>query len=115
MIYIASPYSHKDKNVVEYRVKSVAQYSAKLLINKQPSISPITVGTTILKYANLPSDFEFWKQFSLDLLAVCTEIHVLMLDGWRESIGVLAEIEFAIENNIKLTYIEHDPCKRNSN
>ncbi len=106
MIYIASPYSHPDKNVVEYRVKAVAQYSAKLMINKQPSISPITVGTTILKYSDLPSDFAFWKQFSYDLLAVCTEIHVLKLDGWRDSVGVLAEIEFAIEHNIKITWIE---------
>ncbi len=106
MIYIASPYSHTDKEVVEYRVKTVAQYSAKLLINKQPSISPITVGTTILKYSDLPSDFAFWKQFSLDLLSVCTEIHVLTLDGWEESIGVHAEIKYAEEHNITITYIK---------
>ncbi len=106
MIYVASPYSHPDKDVVEYRVKTVSQYSAKLLIDKQPSISPITVGTTILKYTDLPSDFEFWQQFSYDLLSVCTEIHILMLDGWRESIGVQAEIAYAEEHNITITYIK---------
>ncbi len=51
MIYIASPYSHHEKEVVEQRVKVISEYSAKLLSDRKSNISPITIGSTILKYA----------------------------------------------------------------
>ncbi len=106
MIYIAAPYSYKDKQVVEHRVKTVCEYSAKLLEGEISCISPITTGTGILLHADLPTDFEFWKRLSYDLLKVSDEVHILMLDGWEESIGVKAEIEFAMAFGKTIKYIE---------
>lgn len=104
MIYIAAPYSHNDKSVVKQRVKMVCEYSADLLVNKKSCISPITVGTGILSEVSLPTDFEFWQNLSYDLLDICSEMHVLMIDGWKESIGVQAEIKRAILNKIPVKY-----------
>lgn len=106
MIYIAAPYSAKDKEIVKQRVKKVCEYSADLLTKRISCISPITLGTGILTEANLPTDFEFWQHLSYDLLKLCDTLHVLKLEGWDESIGVQAEIKYAIENNISIEYIE---------
>lgn len=106
MIDILAPYSHDDKKVVEHRVKTVCDYSAKLMKDGLSCISPITVGTGILTHADLPTDFEFWKKLSLDLLKVSDEVHVLMLDGWEESVGVKAEIEYAMAFGKTIKYID---------
>ncbi len=105
MIYIAAPYSHIDKDVINFRVKKVCEYSAELLKNKQSCISPITTGTGILAQTELPTDFEFWQHLSYDLIDVCGEIHVLMLDEWEESKGVKAEIEYATKKGLKIKYV----------
>lgn len=106
MIYLASPYSHSDKTIVEKRVEIISKYAAKLLSKRMHCVSPILIGTTIFKYATLPSDFEFWQHLSYDLLKRCDMIIVLKLEGWQESIGVQAEINFAIKNNIKVEYAD---------
>jgi len=105
MIFLSIPYSDKNKAVIEYRVKSISQYSAKLLKDGISCISPVTSGVTILQHAELPSDFNFWCKLSFDLLILCNEMHVLMVDGWEGSLGVQEEIKFAQEHNIKITYI----------
>lgn len=106
MIYIASPYSDPDKEVVKFRTSVVCKYSAKLLKKKMSCVSPITMGTGIFQHATLPSDFEFWQHLSYDLLSICSELYVLKLAGWEESIGVQGEIEFAKKKNIPIHYID---------
>ena len=39
------------------------------------------------------------------LLEMCHEVVVLMLDGWRESVGVQAEIAIARELEKPITYL----------
>lgn len=114
MIYIAAPYSSKEKEVTIARVKKVCEYSADLLVKRISCVSPITLGTGIMSEAKLPTDFEFWQHLSYDLLELCKTMHVLKLDGWDESIGVLAEIKFALENNIEIVYIDMYDNKGNS-
>jgi hypothetical protein len=77
-----------------------------LLKSGKSCISPITSGMTILKYTDLPTDFSFWDKLSYDLLEKCSEMDVLMVDGWYHSTGVLSEIEHAKKLNIKINYIK---------
>jgi hypothetical protein len=105
MIFVSVPYSHKDKSVIEFRVKMLSLYCAKLLRNGIWNLTPVTHGTTIFKYTTLPSDFQFWKDISYQMIKVCTEVHVLMLEGWQESEGVQGEIKFAKKYNIPIIYI----------
>jgi hypothetical protein len=105
MIFISAPYSHPDKKVVEHRVKIVCEYSARLLQQRFSCVSPILVGTGILQYASLPTDYAFWKDLSLDLLSLCSHVRVLMLDGWESSIGVTDEIRYAELNEKHIMYV----------
>jgi hypothetical protein len=106
MIYVASPYSHPNEAVRIERFNKVSQFVAELVYQGHCPISPITYGHTLLSYKDMPTDFEFWNNFCLSLLSKSDTMYVYMIDGWKESKGLNAEIEFAENNNIKIEYIE---------
>jgi len=94
MIYLASPYSHPDANVRESRYQAACRASAQLMRAGKLVFSPIAHSHGITRYG-LPEDWAFWKACDRKHLENCDEVVVLMLDGWRESIGVQAEIAVA--------------------
>lgn len=109
--YIAAPYTHPNKEVVNKRVEIVCKYSALLMKRGILNVSPITMGTGIFQYAELPSDWKFWNQLSFELLSRCDMLFVLKLDDWKESEGVQAEIKFAKEKNIRIEHVDEDFLK----
>ena len=54
----------------------------------------------------LPTGFDYWREYDEAMLDCCEELHVLMLDGWRESVGVQAEIKLAELWGLKIVYVE---------
>jgi hypothetical protein len=82
MIYIAAPY-----------------YSP------YPCITPMFFHP-VVKLHELPNDFAFWGDLSLDLLKRCDEMHLLKLEGWSVSRGVKEELDFCHKNGIKVSYVE---------
>jgi len=56
--------------------------------------SPIVHSHPLVAFA-LPTGWDFWERIDRAYLARCDEVVVLMLDGWRESAGVRAEIALA--------------------
>jgi hypothetical protein len=107
VIYVASPYNHPDDDIRYLNFLKVSKYSAKMISEGHVVISPIAYGHPLLSYVEMPYDFEFWSNFCLSLLNKCDEIHVLTLDGWDKSRGVLEEIQFAKDNLIPVEYIEY--------
>jgi hypothetical protein len=105
IIYIATPYTHAEDRVMEERYQRVTDYAAVLINSGSTVFSPITHCHSIRKRAELPTSWNFWKNYDLEFLSICSEIHVLMVDGWRESIGVKEEIEFAENNGVRVVYI----------
>lgn len=108
MIFVSLPYSHPDPDVVTSRYALACLYSAKLLRLGHVVQSPIVTGHAIIQVTNLPGDFNFWKNYCLTVLSACEEMHVLKLDGWENSTGILAELMFAKERGIPVEYIERD-------
>ena len=108
LIYVASPYSHPDNDVRENNFVIVAYLVAELTKQGLVCISPIVVGHTLLKFRDMPSDWEFWTNFCLSFLEKCSEMIVYKMPGWDKSRGVAEEIEFAKEHNIKITYMEYE-------
>lgn len=105
MIFVSAPYSHDDKDVVENRVKEVANYCAAQIIEGQTAISPLLFGRTITKYSKFGSDYKTWQKFCEELLYKCDEMHVLTLPGWNQSAGVIDEIRMATTCSIKVVYV----------
>lgn len=108
LIFISSPYSHWNDDVVEENYLKVAKLAAKLCSEGEVAITPIAYGHNLLKLRSFPSDWEFWKNFCLTLLSRCDEMIVYKMDGWDKSKGVAEEIKFAELNNIPIKYIEYD-------
>ena len=108
MIYLASPYSHENPAVREYRYQATLAHCAMMIRQGQIVYSPIVHHHPIAKAYDLPGDFSFWQRICLAMLERADELHVLCLDGWRQSRGVTAELAFALKYSIPHVLVERD-------
>ena len=108
LIYLATPYTDSCPEVQTYRFHRVTGASALLLRNGVFNFSPITQSHEQHMSHELPGTWDFWSQVDLEFLSRCDELFVLVEPGWQDSVGVTAEIKFAKENNIPVTYILYE-------
>ena len=104
MIYLASPYSHDDPAIREQHFQAVCRETAELMRRGNVVFSPIVHGHPLVGHG-LPTDWPFWERFDREHLRRCDELVVLTLDGWRESVGVAAEIRIADELGTPIRYL----------
>lgn len=102
LIYIGSPYTHPDKSIEQLRHDQVLDITADLLNQGFHVISPIVHCHPLSVKHNMRGDFEFWKKYNFALLGKCDVLLVVTLDGWKESVGLKTEIEFAQDNGISV-------------
>lgn len=105
MIYLASPYTHKDPSVMEARFNKVTAVSAQLINRGLVIYSPIMHFHPIAVRHELPRDFAFWKEVNLQILKRCDSLWILDLIGLYESRGVTEERIFAQQQGIPVTTI----------
>lgn len=104
MIYVASPYTHKDPFVMEDRFEKTCEYCA-LWINRGLVVySPIVHNHPIAIRHTLPRPFDFWQKFDLHMLDMAESMDVLCIDGWEESKGVQAEIKYARDKQMPVMF-----------
>lgn len=103
-IYIASPFSDPDKKVERKRYEQVMEFTAKCLRGGEFVFSPIVHGYEMAQLHRLPTDYRFWKEYCETIISHFDKVKVLMLDGWKESVGVQAEIKKALELGIEVVY-----------
>ena len=104
LVYLASPYTHPDAKVREERFKAAQDAATRLLKKGVFAFSPIAYNHPMHLDFNLPTDWNFWKPYDIAFLERCSEVLVLQLDGWDQSVGVAAEVEFARETGIPVNY-----------
>lgn len=108
MIYIAAPYTHKDPAIVQERVNKVTKYTAERMAQGDVVFSPLTHSHTVADY--LPDDLrfsqEFWMYQDLGILKFCSKLVVLMLDGWKDSVGLKTEMNFAHIHNVPIEFVK---------
>lgn len=106
MIYISSPYTHSDKNIVKFRIDETKRFVFWLIQN---GWHPISIP---IHYHDMSSEYpfettaEFWNNFCEPFLLQSNKMFVLMLDGWIQSVGVSHEINIAKNNNIPIIYYQ---------
>jgi hypothetical protein len=109
MIYLSSPYSHSDKWMMEERFRAVCRAAAHFLRSGINAYSPITYSHPLVLHGLLPQmDQAFWAPFNEQWLLKCTALWVLMLPGWRESIGIRREMEHAESLGLPIKYVVWD-------
>lgn len=106
LTYLASPYSHEDPCVREERFDAVCRAAGKMMAAGELVYSPIAHSHPVAVRVKLPTDFAYWEAYCRETLGRCDEVAVLMLDGWRESKGVRAEIRLAQQLGKPVRYVE---------
>jgi len=106
LIYLASPYSDDDPAVREQRFQQVCEYAAECLRDGIHVFSPIAHAHSIY---GLPSDWQFWQDYDREWIQICSELWVLKLPGWKDSLGVMEEILFARKLGKQVTHREWKP------
>jgi hypothetical protein len=107
MIYVASPFTHDDEAIKEYRKQINEKVCSHLIKLGYCAISPIVYGCTLIdKHWLTNDDFTYWESFCLTLLKKSDIMYVLRLDGWAKSMGVFNEINFAWDNSIPIMFID---------
>lgn len=113
MIYIACPFRHPNHKVRIERVETANRYAYRILRSGHPCFSPLSHSYPIEMMGNeWPPDGydmipdEMWMRVDISILQHCEQVHVLMIDGWKESVGVGKEIAFAISRGIPILYVE---------
>lgn len=91
MIYLASPYSSNP----ELNHQLALEATARFILNGYHIYSPIVHCHPIHLVENMPKTFDFWQKHNFALLSKSSELWVLDIPGWQESIGVQAEINHA--------------------
>jgi len=105
-IYIASPYTDPDWEVMVKRFTLAEEVTAQLLRQGDHIYSPIVHCHELAQKHELPTDFEFWQNYNRAMLSKASELYVLAMDGWEDSKGVQAEREFAKQCGIPVTIVE---------
>jgi hypothetical protein len=95
MIYLASPYSHRDPEIRQKRYEAAVRASARLASAGIPVYSPIAHSHPIEVATGGLIPHTYWMSIDLMVLPVCSKMVVLRLPGWEESKGVAKEIDAA--------------------
>ena len=114
MIYLASPYSHSSVLVRQHRFEAACRAAAALLRAGVAVFSPIAHSHPIAQFG-VPTTWEFWSRLDREYLARCDVLAVLTLPGWRESVGVQAEMTLARELGVPLVFVTPDELETGIN
>ena len=115
-VYLASPYSHPEPEVRAARYNAVSKMAANIIVEsggQTMPFAPITHSHPL--YVLRPetgADFKSWQAFDEWMIRNCDEIWVLTLDGWKQSVGVQAEIAYAKKIWKPVRYVYEDGTVR---
>ena len=103
MIYLISPYTHQAGPVRAERSRKAGK--AMLLLARQGihAVSPVFYGHMLEDKFHEHLPYDFWLDWSRQLMVACRECYLLPLVGWRESHGVEAECKLAVELHLPIT------------
>lgn len=105
MIYLACPYTHPDPSIVRKRFEYVTRATGCLMKRGLVVFSPITQSHLVAEMEDMPGTWEFWAEQDLAVLKRCDALYVLCLPGWKESVGVTAEIKAADDLGLPVFYL----------
>lgn len=110
LAYLASPYTGDELA----RFEAVCDVAGQLLLAGHHVLSPIAHTHPIAVRGNLPGNFEWYEAYDYALIDACSELWVVMLDGWRESRGVTHEIAYARKTGKPVRWVWTDTLEIDS-
>lgn len=102
LLYISSPYSHKDEIIVESRYNKTFLFTQELIKEGFNVYSPIVYLHPLSKGIINSQGFNYWKNFDLLMLEKSDLLVEYLLHGYLMSEGMQQERKFATEKGIKV-------------
>ena len=106
LCYLASPYSHPDREVMDKRLDEITKITARLTErfgrDGMMVFSPIVYTAQLEKICDPPQG---WYYADFQILSRCDRLLVIQMDGWQESKGIQLEIAFALGKGIPVKYM----------
>ncbi len=107
IVFLSNPYSNINPEIIEERYQKCLELGHHMIQNDVDLISPILIGHQIVKkYVMLESDWNRWEKYCKNLINISSTILVFKLDGWEQSTGVKAEIDYAKSKGKRILYID---------
>lgn len=106
LTYLASPYTHENRQVILMRTRAAEKAAAKLMQAGHVVFSPIAHSHAIAEHLGNHVDGAFWKVQDEPYLRMCDRMVVLTLPGWEQSKGVSYELAVARERGIPIEFME---------
>jgi len=108
-VYLACPYSHPDKTVMEKRFRLANIIAGQLMQMDYLVFSPISHSHPIADVCNVDAiDYKFWLRQDAAIFIHCEIMMVLTIDGWKESYGVGRELEWAKTYDMPVVLVHID-------
>jgi len=107
-VVVVAPFNTPDVELKKKRVHTIGVYCGELFKQGIVPVSALLLGLAIAEHNELPTDTATWIKFNKGQIRSCDEMHVLMLEGYLNSIGVQTEIAEAIELGITIKYIPYE-------
>ena len=108
-VYLASPYSHAEPGMREWRYKQACRAAAYLMRKGEVVFSPIAHSHPVEQIGlQTVESGAFWKRQDIPILRHASKLVVLMLDGWVVSKGLEWEIATAESLMIPVSYLDPD-------
>lgn len=108
LVYLASPYSDDDPEVMEKRYLAACDVVGKLAAINVMVYSPIVHWHVVAKRVQLPTSFSFWSEYDTQMMDVCDMVYVLAIPGWNTSVGVRREVLYAMKAGKQVVVIGPD-------
>lgn len=113
VVYLANAYSSKLTNKDEARLQEACRRNLEAYIAGQlrkkygvAVLAPIALSAAMADLCEFSTGFSEWAGDDLTFIGRCSdEVWVIDSDGWQDSTGVKAEIDFAIRNDIPVKLI----------
>lgn len=109
LIYLASPYTHNataKPDVIEQRFDDVCKVASILFHQGYLVFSPIAHTHPIKMRGGLPGGWEFYAEYDKRMMDACDELWVLTIPGYRESVGIKEEIQYATETEKPVRFVD---------
>lgn len=103
--YLACPYSHRSPTVMASRFNIANKVAGELIKMGYIIFSPISHTHPIALACDLPLGFVYWNKFDTAYISVSSVLFVILIDGWRRSIGVQNEMKIAQQLGVTIKYI----------
>jgi len=104
--YLASPFSSPDPLVEWSRYMEARRAVAGLARLRIWAYSPIVHWFEVAREFKLPTDAAFWQDANRAMICSSRGVYVLMLPGWKESVGVNQEVALAETMRLPIRYLD---------